>query len=69
MNKKNRKIFSDMVIKHDSTWVSIDAMIVWIDQLTNSAYDVCADIALALDSNRGNEKEIAKAIRDSKEQL
>lgn len=26
----------------------------------------CADIALALDSNRGNEKEIAKAIRDNK---
>lgn len=67
MNKKNRKIFFDMVIKHDSTWASLEEMIVWIDQLTNSAYQNCADIALALDSNRGNEKEIAKSIIGSKE--
>ena len=33
MNKKNRKTFSEMVIKHDSTWASIDEMIEWIDGL------------------------------------
>lgn len=33
----------------------------------NQIKEDCAIIALAIDSNRGNEKEIAKAIRDSKE--
>ncbi len=32
MNKKNRKIFSDMVIKHDQSWASIEEMIAWIDR-------------------------------------
>ncbi len=38
-----------------------------IDTLINQAKEYCANIALALDSNRGNEKDIARAIRDSKE--
>ena len=33
MIKSDRKTFSDMVIKHDSTWASIDEMIEWIDNL------------------------------------
>ncbi len=40
MNKKNRKIFSDMVIKHDSTWASIEEMIEWIDNLSEQEQPV-----------------------------
>ena len=40
MNKKNRKIFSEMVIKHDQSWASIEEMIVWIDNLSKQEQPV-----------------------------
>ncbi len=40
MNKKNRKIFSDMVIKHDQSWASMEEMIEWIDNLSEQEQPV-----------------------------
>lgn len=63
-----KKVCSDPVAMLDARW-AVDAVAAVIRGAENDALEQAAEIALAVDSQRGNEKFIAESIRALKHEL